>query len=46
MKTFEKNNPTNALNILYIEELEVCLAYISKMNWNCEKQIILLSIPN
>ena len=28
-KTFEKNNPTIALNILYIKEKEVCPAYIS-----------------
>ena len=43
-KTFEKNNPTVALNILYIKEKEICPAYISKIN--CEKQIILLMIPN
>ena len=27
----QKNNPTIALNILYIKELEVCPAYISKI---------------
>ena len=37
---------TVALNILYIKEKEICLAYISKINSNCEKQIILLIIPN
>ena len=43
---FEKNNPTIALNILYIKEKETCPAYISKINSNCEKQIILLMILN
>ena len=46
LKTFEKINPTIALNILYIKEKEVCLAYILKINSNCEKQIIPLMIPN
>ena len=32
LKTFEKNNPTIALNILYIKEK--CAAYISKINSN------------
>ena len=45
-KTFEKNNPTIALNILYTKEKEICQAYISKIMWNCKKQIILLMIPN
>ena len=45
-KTFEKNNPTIALNILYIKEKEICPAYISEINSNCEKQIIFLMIPN
>ena len=45
-KTFEKNNSTIALNILYIKDKEICAAYISKINSNCEKQIILLIIPN
>ena len=43
---FEKNNPTIASNISYIIEKEICPAYISKINSNCEKQIILLTIPN
>ena len=42
----EKNNPTIALDILYVKEKEICLAYISKSNSNCEKQIILVMIPN
>ena len=34
-KTFEKNDPTIALNILYIKEKELCPVYISKTNSNC-----------
>ena len=45
-KTFEKNNPTVAFNGLYTKEMEICPTYISKINSNCEKQIILLMIPN
>ena len=45
-KMFEKNNPTIASNISYIKEKEICPAYITKINSNCEKQIILLTIPN
>ena len=45
-KTFEKNNPTIALNVLYIKEKEICPACISKINLNYKKQIILLIIPN
>ena len=45
-KTLEKNDPVIALNILYIKEKEICAGYISKINLNCEKQIILLMIPN
>ena len=43
---FEWNNLTITLNVLYIKEKEICPAYISKINSNCEKQIILLIIPN
>ena len=45
-KTFEKNNTAIALNILYIKEKEICSPNISKIKSNCEKQIILLMIPN
>ena len=45
-KTFEKNNPTIVFIIVYIKEKEISPAYISKINSNCEKQIILLMIPN
>ena len=36
-KTFEKNNPTFTLNILYVKKREICPAYISEINSNCEK---------
>ena len=45
-KTFEKNNPTIALNILYIKEKEICPSYIPKINSSFEKQIILIIIPD
>ena len=35
-KTFEKNNLTIALNILYIKEKNIYPVYISKYNSNCE----------
>ena len=41
-KLFEKNNP--ALSVLYTKEKEQCPAYISKINSNCKKQVILLMI--
>ena len=37
-KTFEKNNPTIALKILYIKEKEIYPAYISKHNSTCENK--------
>ena len=40
-KMFEKNKPIIALNNLYIKEKEKCTAYISKINSNCKKQILL-----
>ena len=45
-KTFEKNNLTIVLNILYIKEQEICSAYVSKMNLNYKKQIIPLMISS
>ena len=45
-KTFEKNNPTITVNILFIKEKEICPAYISNHNSAHEKQIILLMISN
>ena len=34
-KTLEKNNPTVALNTLYIKEKEICPADILKISSNC-----------
>ena len=45
-ETFEKSNPTIALNILYIKEKQTYPAYISKIDSNCEKHVILLMVPN
>ena len=45
-KIFEKNNSTITLNIFYIKEKERCPACIWKVNSNCEKEILLLLIPN
>ena len=45
-KSFEKNNLTIALNISYIKEKEIVPVYVLKHNSTCEKQIILLMIPN
>ena len=45
-KTFEKNNLTIALNVLYTNKMEICSAYTSKCNSDREKQITLLMIPN
>ena len=39
-KCLGKKNQTVALNILYIKEKEICPAYISNVNSNCEKQIV------
>ena len=45
-KRIEENNPTIALNILYTNEKEILLAYISKQISTREKQLILLMITN
>ena len=45
-KTFEKNNLTIALNILYIKDKKILPVYVSKHNSTREKQIILSAIPN
>ena len=45
-KTFEKNNPTTTLNVLYTKELKTYPAFVSKQNSAHEKQITLLMIPN
>ena len=38
---FEKNSSTLVFKVLYITEMEICSAYISKINLNCEKQLLL-----
>ena len=40
-KMFEKNNLT-----IVLKQTEMCHAYVSKINSDCEKQIILLMILN
>ena len=45
-KKLEKNNVTIALNVLYAKKGKIYPAYVSKHNSNCEKQVILLMIPN
>ena len=45
-KRIQKNNATNVLNILYTNEKEILLAYISKQISTREKQLILLMITN
>ena len=45
-KTFEKNNLTIAVNILYIKEKEISPVYISKTNSNFEKKIIIIITIN
>ena len=44
-KTFEKNNVTIALNVLYVKKEKIYLAYISNHNSNREKRVILLIFP-
>ena len=43
---FEKNNDTITLNILYVERFtnKICVAYKSKYNNKCKKQVTLLMI--
>ena len=38
-KTFEKSNPTTALNVLHIKEKQIYLAYLSKQNSTREKPV-------
>ena len=45
-KKSEKNNVTIALNVLYAKKEKIYPAYVSKHNSNCEKQVVLLMIPN
>ena len=40
-------NPTQiSVNVLYAKKGKIYLAYVSKHNSNCEKQVILLIIPD
>ena len=41
-----KKNSATSLNALYIKEIEICPALISKINSSCRKSIIILMIPN
>ena len=45
-KTFEKNNTIIVPNILHIKDKQIFPTNISKINLDCEKQIILLMILN
>ena len=45
-KRFEKNNPTIAINVSYVKNINIYTAKIAKHNLNNENQIILLVIPN
>ena len=45
-KRFAKNNPTIALNILYVKEKDIFQAYISNNNSTREEQVIVLMISN
>ena len=46
MEKIEKNNVITALNILYPKKERIYPAYVSKHKSNCEKQVILLMIPD
>ena len=45
-KMWEKKNVTIALNVSYGKKEKVYPAYVSKLNSNLEKQVILLMISN
>ena len=45
-KKFEKNNVKIALKVFYMKKEKIYPAYVSRNNSNCEKQVILLMIPN
>ena len=44
--TFEKNNVTTALNVLYAKKEKIYPAHVSKHNSNRKKQVILLMLLN
>ena len=41
-----RNNLAFVLNALYSKKKKIYPAYVSKRNLNCEKEVILLIIPN
>ena len=41
-KSLEKNNPTTAINILYVKNGKTYPVYVSKHNSMCEKQALLI----
>ena len=45
-KILKKNNRAIAHNVLYAKKEKIYPAYVSEHNSNCEKQVILLMIPN
>ena len=45
-KRFERNDIIIVLNVLYAKKENICSAYVSKHNSNCEKRVILLMISN
>ena len=45
-KKSEKNNLTIALNVFHARKAKIYLAYVSKLNSNPEKQVVLLMILN
>ena len=46
MGKISEKNVTIALNVLYAKREKIYPDYISKHNSNCEKQVLLLTIPN
>ena len=43
-KRFQQNNPTIAFNVVHIKKMEICPAFISKINSNNKNQVTLLMI--
>ena len=46
LKNIWEKNVTTAFNFLYAKKEKIYSAYVSKHNSYCEKQVILLMIPN
>ena len=45
-KKHEKNNVRITRNVLHARKEKIYPAYVSKHDLNCEKQVIILTIPN